>query len=830
MKCPRCNYNNAADALSCAECSASLVSSDETPYVSRASFISNKKLALGSTFAQRYHVIEEIGRGGMGQVYKVLDKEIDEKIALKLINAEIAINEETIERFRKELKFARKISHKNVCRMFDLGKFDDIYYIAMEYVEGEDLKSFIRKVGQVPLEKALSITTQLCEGLSEAHHNGIVHRDLKPQNIMIDKMGNTKIMDFGIARCIDSKGLTGAGLMIGTPEYMSPEQAEGTEVDCLSDMYSVGVILYEMITGRVPFKGETPLSIAMKHLTETPPDPAQFNAQIPPELTKIILTCMEKKKENRYQSIEELNSALISITDSISTMKSIRIAKPRTSKQSKQSRRRFFIYGSVIALIIIAISTGIFLFKQSQQNISSIAVLPLANLSGDLNQDYFADGITEALITELSQVSALRVISRTSVMQYKASNKRLPEIARELNVDAVVEGSIQRSGNHIQITAQLIHAPTDRHLWAKTYERELGDILRLEKEVAEAIVNEIRIKLTLQEISQLKNAGQVDPEAHEAFLKGRHYVSKFTPADVRKAIGYFEYAIEKDPSFALAYSSLADAYFLLGQPLDTMPSAEALPKAKSLAMKAIELDDKLGQAHAVLGTVLLFLDLDWAGAEKELKKSIELSPSSADAHLSYAVYLAVKGNSKQSISEIMLAQLLDPLNLSTKTLCGELWYYAGEYNLAINQLNKTLEIDPNNARAYMVLAWVYQAKKLYPEAMESYLKWLKLFGSSEDELKSIQQGIQAEGIKGFYKSWLTMLKEKSQHEYVKPCNIAKLYVALGMNEEALQYLEKAYQEHEGELVFLKVDHGFDGLRGEPHFNALLNKIMSGIGS
>ena len=479
MKCPKCHSDNPDTSRFCADCGAELLPAEDIS-VSYTETLQTpiKKLTTGSTFAGRYQVIEELGKGGMGNVYKVFDKKIKEKVALKLLKPEIAADEKTIERFSNELKFARKISHRNVCRMYDLSEEEGAHYITMEYVPGEDLKSMIGMIGQFSAGKTIYVAKQLCEGLAEAHRMGVVHRDLKPQNIMIDREGNARIMDFGIARSLRTKGITEAGVMIGTPEYMSPEQVDAKEVDNRSDIYSLGVILYEMVTGRVPFPGETPLSIAVKHKTEQPRNPREFNAQIPEDLSRMIMRCMEKDKEKRYQGAEELLSELEKIEKGIPTTEKV-IPKrvPLTSAEIKEKIgkvkwKNLLLYGGAAVLLVLLILGGFYLFTGRQGPIDSIAVLPLENLSGDPEQDFFADGMTEVLIADMAQISSLRVISRKSVMRYKRTEKSLPDIARELNVDAVLEGSVMRAGDKVRITVQLIQAEPEQHLWAKSYERD----------------------------------------------------------------------------------------------------------------------------------------------------------------------------------------------------------------------------------------------------------------------------------------------------------------------------------------------------------------------
>jgi len=513
MKCSKCHFENPNDTFYCGKCGTQLLPAEKISAPTETLEIPEEGLTRGTTFANRYAIIEELGKGGMGSVYRVEDKKTKEELALKLIKPEIAADKKTIERFSNELKMAHKISHKNVCRMYHLDEDKGTHFITMEYVSGEDLKSLIRRIGQLPLGKSISITRQICEGLAEAHRLGVVHRDLKPSNIMIDKEGNARIMDFGIARSLEAEGMTGEGIIIGTPEYMSPEQAEAKEVDHRSDIYSSSVILYEMVTGQLPFKGDTPLAVAMKHKSEVPKDPKELNPQIPEELSGLILRCMEKEKEKRYQTAEELLSALEEIEEGIPAKERIPLKRKPEIKW-----KNILLFGSATLLLILIIAVGISLFTARPRAIDSIAVLPLENLSGDPEREYFADAMTEVLIAEIAQIRALRVISRKSVMQYKRTERSLPEIAKDLNVDAVIEGSVLPADDKVRITVQLIQADPEKHLWAKSYERDLRDVLALQSEVAKAVAREIKIKLTPQEETRFASANPVNPEAYQAYL------------------------------------------------------------------------------------------------------------------------------------------------------------------------------------------------------------------------------------------------------------------------------------------------------------------------
>ena len=464
MKCPKCHFDNPKDTFFCGKCGAKLPT-EEISAPTETLETAKEELTTGSTFAGRYQIIEELGKGGMGKVYKANDTKIKEKIALKLIKPEVAADKKTIERFSNELKFARKIRHGNVCQMFDLNEEQGIHYITMEYVRGEDLKKLIRKMGQLSVGQVIPIAKQVCDGLAEAHRLGVVHRDLKPQNIMLDEEGNARIMDFGIARSITGKGITGAGVMIGTPEYMSPEQGEVKEVDQRSDIYSLGVILYEMVTGRVPFEGETPLGIAMKHKSEMPKHPKELNAQVPDDLNLVILKCLEKDKEKRYQSAGEVRSELEKIEKGIpTTERVVPKRKPITSKEItiKFGLKKLLIPSLVVlALVIIAVIIWQLLPRKKTVSLgsgkSSIAVLPFADLSPQKDQEYFCDGMAEALLNALTNIKDLHVAARTSAFSFKDKEQDIREIGKKLNVKTVLEGSVRKADKQLRISVQLIN-------------------------------------------------------------------------------------------------------------------------------------------------------------------------------------------------------------------------------------------------------------------------------------------------------------------------------------------------------------------------------------
>ncbi|NIM89847.1 MAG: protein kinase [Candidatus Aminicenantes bacterium] len=825
MKCSKCQFDNPPESLYCNKCGTQIKRPEKAMPPTETLYTPLKELTRGTTFSKRYEVIEELGRGGMAKVYRVIDKKIEEEVALKLMNPEIASDEETVHRFRNELKFARKIAHRNVCKMYDLSEEKGNLYITMEYVPGEDLKSLIRRIGQYTVGKAVSVGRQVCEGLTEAHRLGVMHRDLKPQNIMIDREGNARIMDFGIARSLKAQGITDKGVIIGTPEYMSPEQVEGKDVDHRSDIYALGVILYEMVTGRVPFEGHTPLSVALKQRTEVPLNPRERNPQVPLDLSRVILKCLEKDKNNRYQKAEELLSELRRIEEGIpSTEKIFPARKLKTEKIKRAVGRKAVLFGGAAVLLVLIFVASFYLFIGRQGMIDSIAVLPLKNLSGALEQEYFVDGMTEELISNLTQIGGLeRVISSTSVLKYKNTQKSLPEIGRELNVDAVVEGSVLTSGNRVRITAKLIEARTDRTLWSKSYERPMSDILTLQSELARAITKEIKVVVKPEEQALLASARQVNPEAYQLTLKGRFYWNKRTEEGLKRAREFFEEAIEKDPDYALAYAGLADTYNMFGS-YHIMPAHEAYPKAKEAALKALEIDENLAEAYTSLAFEKYHYEWDWFGAESDFNWAFGLNPSYASAHSWYAAFLTSMGRFEEALTAIRRSQELDPLSLPIGTTIGASHYYAGQYDQAIEQCQKALEIDPNFPWAYTILANANVQKSLFKEAIAELQRAVELSGGSFEYLAILAHAHAVAGERNKALRILNELREQSKQKYVPSYETALIYVGLGEEDQAFEFLEKAVRERSDSLRNIKVDPRLESLHDDPRFSAVLKKM------
>jgi len=828
MKCPECQFENPEGSSFCGKCATPLPSSEKiSDFPTQTREKTPDKLTRGTTFASRYEIIEELGEGGMGKVFRVEDKKINEEVALKVLSPEIAADKKTIERFRNELKFARKIAHKNVCRMYDLNEEETIHYISMEYVPGKDLRSMIRMTKQLSVGTAIRIVKQICEGLTEAHRLGVVHRDLKPSNIMIDKDGNARIMDFGIARSLKAKGVTAAGVMIGTAEYMSPEQVEGREAEQRSDIYSLGVIFYEMVTGRIPFEGETLLSMALKHKTEQPRNPKELNTQLPENLANVILKCMEKDKERRYQTAEELLSELSKIEKGITTAE--RVLPRRKLESEKVGRikwKSILLYSVASIILILLIIAGISFLTERWRPIESIAVLPFENVDADSETEYLSDGITESIIKRLTQLPSLKkVIAKSSVFRYKDREIDPQVVGQELSVDAVLVSRMSRRGDELSISVELVKVEDNTRIWGdQYYTSKISEIFAIQEEISNSISDNLRLRPTGEELERLTKRHTESTEAFVAYSKGSYFWNRRTEDDLKRAIGYFEEALQLDPNYALAYVGLANSYLLLPE-YGVFPPTEAYPKVKEAALKALEIDDKLAEAYVTLAQIKRRYDYDWSGAERTYKRALELDPNYATAHHWYGYDLMCVERYDEAIDEIKRAHELDPLSLVINRNLGQVLYRAGRYDEALEALNKTLEMDPTFSSTHFYLGSIYLQISRYEDALAEFQKEKEYAKGWATRAEAwIGVAYMKLGQREKTQEILDKLIKTLEQTYVRPTSIAMLYFVLGEDDQGFQWLERGYEEYDSFLRLIRTDLIFDRVRSDPRFKEIERKM------
>jgi eukaryotic-like serine/threonine-protein kinase len=781
-----------------------------------------------------YRIVEKVGEGGMGVVYRAHDDRLNRDVALKFLPAELLNNENARALLIREARTASALNHPNICTIYDVGEQDGQSYIVMEFVKGRSLTEQIPENG-LPADTAIRYGEQIADAMAHAHEHGVIHRDLKSPNVVITGAGRVKVLDFGLAKHMTPgeislktqsiSTLTSDGAIVGTMHYMAPELFRGESADARSDIWALGVILYEMANGKRPFRGKTSYELSSVILHEDPPRLAD---NVPLGLRAVTEHCLAKDPQQRYQHASEVRAALEALRTNSAMIPASAIQAPPVAPRSGL-RRALLVSAAVLALLLItALAWKLIEIKWrgsaavSAASIHSLAVLPLENLTGDPKQDYFADGMGDSLITELSQIKKLRVISRSSVMQYKDKHESPAQIAQELGVDALVEGSVLRSGDRVRISAELVQPQTGQNLWAKSYERPATDILTLQSDVARDIVTQIQIQLTQPEQERLAKTRTVVTDAYDAYLQGRSEAGKRTGESLTRAVADFHRAIQIDPTYAPSYAALAETLVLLGDYSD-VSSAKVLPEAEEAAQNALRLDPDLASAHAALGLVHAF-ELQISRSLSEYQRAIELNPGDANAHHWYALALAETGQSDQSTAEIKLAQELDPRSLIINSNVAWCFYLAGKYDEAIAQAQKTILMDSSFAVAHGYLGQAYLEKGRYDEAFGELKKAIELSGGETSYEAELANAYAVAGKKEEAKRLLEQVQQRAAQHYVSPYSLALIYTGLDEQDRALSELERAYDQRELRLLNLKMHPRFGGLRSNPRFKALIERI------
>lgn len=784
---------------------------------------------IGKTLGH-YRVVEKIGAGGMRVVWRARDERLQRVVAIKVLRPDVLADESARARFRGEALALSRLNHANVCTVHDSGEHDAQVYLVMECVAGQSLDRLLKNDG-LPVETVLRYGAQIAAGLAHAHQNGLLHRDLKSSNVMITPDGVCKVLDFGLAKDFAGE-LEGPALgsalptpgqgsvrsdsgMVGTLSYMAPEVLRGEAASVRSDIWCLGAVLYEIATGSLPFEGRTSFELGSAIQKDMP---KPMPAHMPASLRNIILRCLTKEPAQRYQTAGEVGAAL----EAASSGEHVSAVPPHAERTTRGLR---WMALAAIGLAFVAgalgLSRGWLGFgTDSRAPISSVAVLPFKNLSPEPEQEYFADGVTEQIIMELSKVSSLRVISRTSAMRYKNSLKPLPEIARELDVDAVLEGSVNRSDERVRITVNLIRALPEEQLWSSSYDRDLRNILSLQSEVARTAVRQIDLKLTPHEETRLAASREIDPEAYRLYLLGRFHMNQATEPQLVQATQYFEQAIDKAPLFAEAHAGLALAWSHLRiyvRPKDIMA------KAREAAQRALELDANLSEAHAALGEVYLWHDWDAAAAERELLRAMELNPGSLDAHARYANYLSTQHRHEEAVEEIHRALELDPLSGSLHFFAMWALLLAASYDDVIVQADRALELEPRFFAAFMFQGMALAQKGRFPEALQK-LETAVEIDRSPLTLGFLAIGKALAGQTEEARQVLAEMEKIADKRYVCAYEIGSGYAILGDNDRAFYYLQKGLDDRADCMAWLHVEPWLESLRSDPRYQEILDAV------
>jgi len=825
----------------------------------------------------RYEVRSKLGEGGMGEVYLAEDAQLRRQVALKILPTDLAANQDRMRRFIQEAQSAAALNHPNIAHIYEIGESEGSSFIAMEFIDGVTLREKVHR-DRTELRKLLRYLQHVAEGLAKAHAAGIVHRDLKPDNIMITRDGHAKILDFGLAKLVEpqqsgidsasfSEGATAIlqpqstpGMIMGTIGYMSPEQAQGktNEIDQRSDIFSFGCILFEAATGKRPFEGDSIVKSLHSLIYEPAPQIRDLNPAAPADLQRIIRRCLAKDKDERYQTIKDVAIELKELrrewestsdsdttvppplsgegarsTDSGSTIesaaaKSTSVSPTVSSAEYVTQGLKRHKVGIAIALVILisAVLSYAYYLRAGKSDVAihSIAVLPFQNKSSDADTEYLSDGLAESLIYRLSQLPNLKVSPTSSVIRYKGKDTDIGQIAKELEVDAVMSGRVSQRGDNLTINVELVDTRTKKLLWVEQYDRKMTDLLATQREIATAITQKLQLNLVGKDAKGITKRYTDNNEAYQLYLRGRYSFAKRTKDEMLRAVEYFRQAIKLDPKFALAYARIAETYG--GMPAyPYLSPKEAFPQAKAAAQQALEIDPTLAEAHTFLAYSLVIYDWNWAEAERSFKRAIELDPNNSAAHFRYGqVYLVPTGRLDEGIAEIKLGLDLEPLDINMGTTLAAAYFYAGQNDKALEQARKTYDLEPGHPLGRWILGQAYIYKGMYTEAISLDEQWLQTDPTNQFALRDAGIAYAKAGQRDKAEEMISRFREIAKTQYVATCRIASIYVALGDKDKAFGELHKAFEERDWELFRLNADPYWSPLRGDPRFKEMLKRL------